>query len=155
MIGLFLLVAMQSSGSLHPAEKLPPPSFEEAAVLAPITATFAAFEAGDSAAMLRYVVPEGRVTAVGKAPDGTDRMRMQSFAEFATRLKPGSGFKERITNPAIEIDGDVAMVWAPFTVEVGGKIQSCGTDHFDLIRQNGAWKIMNVTYSSRATGCGQ
>ncbi len=153
MIGLFLLAAIQSSGKLPPAEPLPPPSFEEAAVLAPINAAFATFETGDSATLLRYVYPEGRVTAVGKTPTGVDGVRLLSFSEFASRLKPGSGFKERITNPAIEIDGDVAMVWAPFTVEIGGKIASCGTDHFDLIRQDGAWKIMNITFSSRTAGC--
>jgi hypothetical protein len=26
-------------------------------------------------------------------------------------------------------------------------------DHFDLVRENGAWKIMNLTFSSRMMGC--
>ncbi|WP_308517502.1 nuclear transport factor 2 family protein [Sphingomonas flavescens] len=152
---LLALAAQSPSTKLPPAQALPPPTVDQQAVLAPINAAFAAFETGDSAAMLRYVVPEGRVTAVGKVPDGSDRVRLQSFTEFAARLKPGEGFKERITDPAIEIDGNIAMVWAPFTVEVGGKLETCGTDHFDLIRQNGEWKIMNVTFSSRTTGCGK
>ena len=33
-------------------------------------------------------------------------------------MTPGSRFQERISDPAIEIDGDVAMVWAPFVVRV-------------------------------------
>jgi len=28
-------------------------------------------------------------------------------------------------------------------------------DHFDLVRENGAWKVQNVTWSSRTTGCEQ
>jgi hypothetical protein len=53
------------------------------------------------------------------------------------------------------VDGDAAMVWAPFVVRVGGKVSNCGVDHFDLIRDNGSWKVMNLTYSSRIDGCPQ
>ena len=69
-------------------------------------------------------------------------------------MTPGSGFIERITNPVVEQDGDVALVWAPFTITMGGKLVSCGYDHFDLVRENGAWKVMNLTFSSRTEGCG-
>ena len=55
--------------------------------------------------------------------------------------------------PAVEIDGDVAMVWAPFVVRVGGKVSNCGFDHFDLVRDKGVWKVMNLTFSSRIQGC--
>jgi hypothetical protein len=30
---------------------------------------------------------------------------------------------------------------------------NCGFDHFDLVREAGAWKVMNLTFSSRLTGC--
>ena len=80
-------------------------------------------------------------------------MLFRSWTDYAGRMKTGNEFKERITNPAIEIDGDIAMVWAPFTIDVGGKIVACGTDHFDLVREGGAWKILNITFSSRTSGC--
>ena len=44
------------------------------------------------------------------------------------------------------------MVWAPFVVRVGGKVSNCGFDHFDVVRDNGAWKVMNLTFSSRSDG---
>ncbi|MBN8814100.1 MAG: nuclear transport factor 2 family protein [Sphingomonas sp.] len=148
LIALALAAAAQSSDKLPPANPLPPPTSEEGQVLAPIEAVFAAFESGDAVAMLRYVYPDGRVTAA------SDRgVRRMSFSEFAARVKPDATFQERITDPAIDIDGDIAMVWAPFTVRVGGKITSCGIDHFDLIRESGVWKIMNISFSSRTTGC--
>ena len=149
---LLMLVAQTSAGKLRPAQALPPPAAEEQAVLAPINALFAAFEAGDSAAVLRVVYPDGRVTAVGTLRSGNG-LRQQSWTEFTARLKPGEGFQESITDPAIEIDGDIAMVWAPFVVRVGGKVSNCGVDHFDLVRENGAWKVMNISFSSRITGC--
>jgi hypothetical protein len=146
------LLLAASAQALPPASALPPPENDTAAVLVPINAAFAAFEAGDGAAVMRQVYPDGRVTAVGATARGTG-VRQFSWTQFAQGLKPGEGFQERISDPAIEIDGDIAMVWAPYVVRVGGKVSNCGYDHFDLVRENGTWRIMNLTFSSRTTGC--
>jgi hypothetical protein len=153
MISLFLALATQSvSNKLPPAQALPPPSSDEQAVLVPVNALLASFGAGDSAAMLRWVYPEGRVTATGTRASGTG-LRQQSWTAFAQHITPDATFQETISDPAVEVDGDAAMVWAPFVVRVAGKVSNCGIDHFDLVRDNGAWKVMNLTFSSRTTGC--
>jgi hypothetical protein len=149
---LLSIFAAAAAQGLPPAKALPPPDGDTTAVLVPINAAFAAFEVGDGAALLRSVYPEGRVTATGIRAN-SNGLRKQNWTEFAQRLQPGSGFQERITDPAIEIDGDVAMVWAPFVVRVGGKMTNCGFDHFDLVRENGTWKIMNLSFSSRTADC--
>jgi uncharacterized protein YbaA (DUF1428 family) len=123
------------------------------AVLASIAAVFDAFEAGDAAAMLRHVHPNGRVTASGTRADGASNLRQQSWTEFADRVRPDRAFTETISDPRIDIDDDIAMVWAPFVVRVGGKVSNCGVDHFELVREHGTWKVMNLTFSSRTTGC--
>jgi len=154
-MSVLLFLALSGAGpsdKLPPAQALPPPASEEASVLAPINALFAAFEVGDSAGVLRVVYPDGRVTAVGTLRTGNG-LRQESWTQFAARIKPGEGFQESISDPAIEIDGDIAMVWAPFVVRVGGKVGNCGVDHFDLVREGGAWKVMNISFSSRTTGC--
>ncbi len=149
---LLALAAQTTSNRLPPARALPPPTGEEQAVLAPLTKLFAAFEAGDSAGVLGLVYPDGRVTAVGTLRSGAG-LRQESWTQFVARQKPGDGFQESISDPAVEVDGDVAMVWAPFVVRVSGKVSNCGFDHFDLVRENGAWKVMNLTFSSRLIGC--
>ena len=151
---LLALAAQTSSGKLPPAQALPPPVGEEQAVLASVNAVLASFSAGDSAAMLHWVYPDGRVTATGTR-SSSKGLRQQSWTEFASRVTPAGRFEETISDPAIEIDGDAAMVWAPFVVRVGGKVSNCGIDHFDLVRDNGSWKVMNLTFSSRVDGCPQ
>ena len=152
MILPLIIAAQVSSGQLPPAQPIPPPDFDTANVLVPIHQLFGAFEAGDSAAMLRVVHPEGRVTATGQRASGSG-LRSQSWAEFAQRVTPEAPFSESISDPAVEIDGDIAMVWAPFVVRIGGRVANCGYDLFDLVRDNGTWKIMNLSFSSRTAGC--
>ncbi|MES2988995.1 MAG: nuclear transport factor 2 family protein [Pseudomonadota bacterium] len=143
------LAQSKASDKLPPANPLPYQDNDAAAVLTPINALFAALEGGDAAEMLRHVKPEGRLTSVGD----TDSGRFLSWTEFAARVTPERAFQERIANPAIEVDGNVAMVWAPYVVRVAGKVSNCGIDHFDLVRENGNWKILNLTFSTRTTGC--
>jgi hypothetical protein len=152
MISIFLALAAQAIDRLPPAQPLPPPGAEEQPVLASVNALLASFNAGDSAAMLRWVYADGRVTATGTRGSGSG-LRQESWAQFAQRITPAGAFQETISDPAIEIDGDAAMVWAPFVVRIAGKVSNCGVDHFDLVRDNGTWKIMNLTFSSRTTGC--
>ena len=154
MLSLFLAFAAQSTtGKLPPGNAFPPqPAGQEQAVLATVQSLLASFEAGDSAALLHLVYPDGRVTATGTRASGSG-VRQQSWAQFAARVTPETPFTETISDPAVEVDGDAAMVWAPFVVQVGGKVSNCGFDHFDLVRENGAWKVMNLTFSSRVTGC--
>jgi hypothetical protein len=133
---------------------LPPPASEEAAVLAPINGIFAAIAARDGQAVLPFVRAEGRATAAGNKPDGTPVVNSRSWADFAAEFKPGAErFEERMPSPAIEVDGDIAMAWGDYVFLVDGKVVHCGVNHFDLVRENGAWKVLNVTWSRRTTEC--
>ncbi len=147
---LFSLAIQASAAPGSGAEARP--AADEAAVLDTIDKVFAALEDGDGPALLEQVQAEGRITGVGKRADGSAGVRRRSFTEYATNMKPGQGFVERITSPRIEIDADIAMVWAPFTIGANGKVTSCGYDHFDLVREAGVWKVANLTFSTR-TNC--
>jgi hypothetical protein len=133
---------------------LPPPGTDEGAVMAPINALFAGLAARDSAAILAQLRTDGGATVASEKADGTRSVRHMIWPEFAAGIKPGpERYEERLSNPAIEIDGDIAMVWAPYTFLVDGKAHHCGIDHFDLVREAGVWRILNITWSQRTTGC--
>jgi hypothetical protein len=153
ILSMFLALAAQTTSTkLPPAQALPPPVGDEQPVLATVNELLASFNSGDGASMLRWVYPDGRVTATGVRANSSG-LRQESWTQFAARMTPGAGFQESISDPAVEVDGDAAMVWAPFVVRVGGKVSNCGVDHFDLVRDNGMWKVMNLTFSSRVSGC--
>ena len=152
MILAILLTAQ--TANLPPWTPLPMQGSAEAAVMAPINAMFAGLAARDSAAILAQTRAEGGATVANEKADGSRSIRHETWPEFAGGIKPGAErYEERISDPAIEIDGDIAMVWAPFTFLIDGKVHHCGVNHFDLVREQGAWKVLNVTWSSRTTGC--
>lgn len=133
---------------------LPPPSAEEAAVLAPVEAILAAIPRHDGAAITAQLFPGGSATVAVERPDGTRRVRRLTLTEFTGMVSAGKEeVREVQGTPAIEIDGDIAMVWAPFTFYAAGKVAHCGTNHFDLVREAGRWKVANITWSQRTTGC--
>ena len=145
-----LLLLALAQAALPPAN-LPPPGTPEAAVMAPVNALLAAVSAKDGAAILTQVHPAGSATSVA---DG--KVNRMSWPEMAEHFKPGAPkFEETISDPAIDVDGDIAMVWAPYVFRLDGKVHHCGVDHFDLVRNQGRWKVLNITWSSRTTGCGQ
>lgn len=151
---LALLLQTTPVAPLPKAVPLPPPDAETAAVLAPIDRMFAALTARDAAQILANTLPAGKATAVMTLPDGTRAVRSRSWADFAEGLKDGPGkLEERLVNPVVEIDGDIAMVWSSYVFLIDGKRSHCGVDHFDMVRDAGGWKVLNITWTQRQTDC--
>ena len=157
LLPLLLLASaadQKSSDKLPPANPLPPPTSEEGQVMAPINAMFDGLARRDSAIILAAMRPDATAVVAAEKADGTRSVRRLTGAEFAAGVKPGpERYEERLTDPAVEIDGDIAMVWSPYVFLIDGKVHHCGVDHFDLVRENGSWKVANVTWSSRTTEC--
>lgn len=156
MLSMLLLLQITPMQPMPKGTALPPPAVEEAAVLAPITRLFGAMAAGSADGILAEVRSDGRATGVSEQAGGGSAIGGRSWAEFAAQFRATGGPKleERLIGaPAIEIDGDIAMVWSAYTFHIDGKFSHCGTDHFDLVRENGAWKLLNITWTKRTEGC--
>jgi len=134
----------------------PPPAAVtvDSAVMAPVNAVFAAIAASDGELLRPVLRADGNLFVATEATDGTSKITHLTMADFIARLKPGGPkLEERLYDPAIEVDGDIALVWGRYNFYIDGKLHHCGYDHFDLVRENGSWKVANLTYLSRTTGC--
>jgi hypothetical protein len=129
-----------SASSLHVA------TTEEQAVLTPIQAMFDAMANHDTAALKLSLLPGGTMVLMR---DGKPvQMTLDAFAERIGR--PGTTHNvERIHDPLIRIDNDLAVVWAPFEFLIDGKVDHCGTDLFNLVRSDGKWLIASVADTGR------
>src|SRR5262249_13588818 len=121
-------------------------SAEQQAVLAPITQMFDGMEKRDAAAIKKPVLGGGTMVLMR---DG--KPAQMTFEDFATRVgKPGTThIQERIHDPLVRIDHDLAVVWAPFEFLVDGKVDHCGTDLFVLGHKDGQWVIASVADTGR------
>jgi hypothetical protein len=119
---------------------------EEDAVLAPIHAMFDGMAHRDAAAIKAPALPGSLLILMR---DGKpSQMTIEAFAERVG--KPGkTQIEERIHDPLIKIDNDLAVVWAPFDFLVDGKVDHCGTDLFNLVKTDGKWVIASVADTGR------
>ena len=119
---------------------------EQQAVLAPVKAMFDGMSKRDAAAIKAPLLPGGTMVLMreGKPVQIT-------FEDFAARVgKPGTTqIEERIHDPLVRIDHDLAVVWAPFDFLVDGKVDHCGTDLFNLVRVDGKWLIAGIADTGR------
>jgi len=120
---------------------------DERAVLAPVQAFFDGMAKYDSAAIRATVQPEGSVALLRKG-----KVVRMTLGEFADHMKPAKDrIEERIYDPLVRIDGDIAIVWAPYDFLVNGQVKHCGTDAVNLVRIDGRWLITGIADNSRDT----
>lgn len=140
----FLLAGVTATGflisSLHAATP------EQQAVLAPVMAMFDGMAKRDADAIKKPLLTGGTMVLMR---DG--KPSQMTFEVFADRVgKPGTThIEERIHDPLVRIDHDLAVVWAPFEFLVDGKVDHCGTDLFNLVRTDDKWLIASVADTGR------
>ena len=145
-----LISSLQAAAALAPngsgLDRAIPLDSAEQAVMAPITEMFDGMEKRDAAAIKKPLLSGGTMVLMrdGKPVQVT-------FEEFADRVgKPGTmHIQERIHDPLVRIDNDLAVVWAPFEFLVDGKVDHCGTDLFNLVRTDGKWVIASIADTGR------
>jgi hypothetical protein len=143
---IVLLALAAAAGLLMPSLHAVPADEQSAAVLSPVTALFDGMAKRDAAAMKKPLLAGGTMVLMR---DGKPvQMTFEAFIERVAR--PGTTqIEERIHDPLVRIDNDLAVVWAPFEFLVDGKVDHCGTDLFNLVRTDGKWQIANIADTGR------
>jgi hypothetical protein len=122
---------------------------QSAPVLAPIEAMFQGMTKRDPAAIKAAALP-GTILVLMR--DGKpEQMTIEAFADHFG--KPSDKhMEERIHDPLVRIDHDLAVVWAPFEFLVDGKKDHCGTDLFNVVHADGRWVIAGIA-DTGSKGC--
>lgn len=124
------------------------------AVLATVDQLFGALASKDRAALLGAVVPEGRATWAGTNEAGRPEVVSVDWTTFADRLaRMTESLSERLIEPHVHVEGDIAMIWSRYEFERNGAFSHCGIDHFDLVRIEGRWRVLNLTWTRQTEGC--
>jgi Putative lumazine-binding len=143
------IAAIAMTLSLVPASRAA--SAEQKAVLASFQAMLNGLGKRDKAAMMAQLLPGGSATLMRNG-----KPLQMTFDSLTDRLsQPGPELhEERIHDALIRVDGDVAIIWAPFEFLLNGKIDHCGRDIATLVRVDGRWLIASIEDNGHKDHCG-
>ena len=89
-----------------------------------------------------------------RVQDGKQMARTNSAKDFLKDLKKGKQkWVERIWDPVVTIQGEVAAVQAPYDFHSNGQFSHCGKEVFNLLKTADGWKISSITYDVQTEGC--
>lgn len=145
LLPLCTAAAVLAAAPLHAATP------EEKAVLAPFQTLLDGIGKRDHDMMRSALLPGGMITLT--RADKTTQLHFDAFIE---RI-PVTGtqkLEERIRDPLVKIDDDIAMIWAPYEFLIDGKVDHCGTDIAHLVKRDGKWLIAGIADNGRKE-CGQ
>ena len=119
---------------------------DKMAVLAPIQAMFDGMAHRDAAAIKAPWLPGGVLVLVQEGV-----FSQITIEKVASRIATSgtTHIEERIHDPHVHIDHDLAVVWAPFNFFIDGKLDHCGRDLFTLTQKSGRWQIAALAATTR------
>ena len=122
---------------------------EEKDVIAPLQGVLDGLAARDKNMIAAQLLPGGSATLMRNG-----RPVQMAFDTFAERLStPGTDTRqERIYDPVVHIDNNIAFIWTRYDFVLNGKIDHCGTDSASLVKVDGRWLIASLGDTSR-TDC--
>jgi hypothetical protein len=118
---------------------------DEHAVFVPINLFFDGLDKRSASAIEASAIPGAMFVSMQY---GT--LEQNTFEQIAKRVGAGTThIDERIHDPLVRIDNDLAVVWAPFEFRIDGKLDHCGTDLFSLVHNDGKWLIGSLAATLR------
>ena len=123
------------------------------AILKVVKNVFDGMRARDTALMRAQFSPNGRLAGVD-ARGGEAKHTLDEPSAWIGAVGKGSGpaWDERIFDPVVQVDENIAHVWAYYEFWRGPTLSHCGYDSFFLVRLKDGWKIGQVA-DSRRTDC--
>jgi ketosteroid isomerase-like protein len=143
---LVMIVVMAAAA----AAQTPGPAAAGKQVAEAVQKVFDAMAAKDVPALANAFLPGAVLVAVR---DDGRAATTPADAWQAGIVKAEGVLLERMWSPKVMIDGDMAMLWAPYDFHRAGKFSHCGVDQVTLVRQQGQWKIASLAYTVKRAGC--
>ncbi|AQX83774.1 nuclear transport factor 2 family protein [Elizabethkingia bruuniana] len=124
---------------------------ETEAVKAGVNKLFTAMKNSDSTGIKSSFTKQAILQTIMK----NGEVKTEDIPAFARTIAKAvkNTLEERITFSAIHIDGNLASVWTPYQFYFQGKFSHCGVNSFQMIKENGDWKIQYIIDTRRKDGC--
>lgn len=132
-------------------ERIPAATQQEREVAQVVQRLFDAMRQADTAAIRALHHPQARFFT---APASAGPLRVMDVDGFVRSIATSaSRADERMSDPEVRVDGDIATVWTYYDFYSGEAFSHCGTDAVQLAREAGTWKILQITWNLKREGC--
>lgn len=119
-------------------------------VMAVINRMFEGFAKKDTTIIRGTLADDVKLVSAFNNREGKPMVRAETMDKFLVGIAtaPGS-LDERLFNPEVRIDGNLATVWVKYEFWYDGKYSHCGIDSFQLARGDAGWKIISIADTRR------
>lgn len=116
---------------------------------------FNGMRAGDSAQVHSAFRANVRMFTAFKRKTGEEVLQEGSLSDFlkAVGIPDKEVWDEKLTSMTIQVDGNIAQVWTDYSFYVGEVFSHCGVNAFQLVKENGTWKIIHIMDTRRKENC--
>jgi hypothetical protein len=130
---------------------------DEAAVLTVVNRLFETMKARQADALRSLFIPEGRlISTQARGGGGQPATRILTRDEFVKLvLETREPYRERMFEPEIRVEGNLATVWGRYDFHVGERLTNCGVNSLQLLRTPDGWKIAHIASTIITAGCRQ
>ena len=144
LVGLLSLVVVSPLAAQQPAADGP---------LAAVERLFDAMRKRDTTAMRALFDSTARLVTTGTR-NGQPTLRTIPIEQWLQGVgRATQELDERIWDPVVHTDDNLATVWVKYEFVAGGQFSHCGVDAFQLFRSTTGWKIFQVTDTQRRDNC--
>ncbi len=112
---------------------------------------FDAMRARDTTAMRAAFVPNASMQSLTTTDVKFDAV--DGWISGVARARAGLVLDERLANPVIHVDANLANIWVDYWFFAGDRFSHCGVDAFLLAKHAGSWRIYSVVDTRRTEGC--
>jgi hypothetical protein len=127
-----------------------PAAGEEAVILAVVDRFMHAVSTGDLKLLSSLRVEGSDNTVEQSVPGGGTRLTRRVFTPDS--FPPGN-YRERYWDPVVHVRGGIAVVWTPYEFWRDGKTSHCGIDVFEMVKQEGTWRIGHMMWTVEPEAC--
>jgi hypothetical protein len=125
----------------------------EAAVEAAIMQVFEGMHTANPEMVRAVFAPDARF-AVISSRDGPAVIAAQTVDGWIEAIGGSEGrWDEQVYDLDIDVDGDMASAWVPYTFYFDGAVRHCGINSIELLRDADGWKITQLSDTRRTENC--
>ena len=129
---------------------------QKLAVKQTVLTFFEGFHSRDTTMMRKTLHKDLIMQTIYKNKEGIDMLHQDDVSKFIDAIanRPSTErWDERLLLFKIQVDGTMANVWTPYEFWHNEKFSHCGVNSFQLMNDNGTWKIIYLVDTRRKEGC--